>query len=135
MSYADDFGHHEFPEFGDPIWDTIDQDKLWEKTCNKCGAGRLSWVDLNQGRDFPIWRLFDADGEIHKCGRIKSGEVGIYTTWGSPDSDYASILVEGSGPPQRRNGDILPDATKKFDGFSAANWTEATKIFYKKQGW
>ena len=34
-----------------------------DKTCNRCGATGLHWVETDQG-----WRLYDGD-EIHRCNR------------------------------------------------------------------
>lgn len=37
--------------------------KTGDKTCNRCGATGLHWVETDQG-----WRLYDGD-EIHRCNR------------------------------------------------------------------
>ena len=34
-----------------------------DKTCNRCGATGLHWVETDQG-----WKLYDGD-EIHRCNR------------------------------------------------------------------
>lgn len=54
MSYWDDHG---FDPFGDDEQET-------EATCKYCGRGGLEWVRIYEG-----WRLFDADGDMHKCNR------------------------------------------------------------------
>lgn len=52
MSYWDDHG-----------FDPYDDEEI-EVTCKYCGCGGLEWVRLYEG-----WRLFDADGNRHKCNR------------------------------------------------------------------
>ena len=142
MSYADDLGHCDPPDFGDPIWDTMDHDELWGKTCNRCNKGSLKWQNLNEVRgvnldDDPIWRLFEKNGTMHKCySKGVNVERGyLYTAWGSENAEQANTLVEGSGPPRYANGEPMPDATKKFFEFNATNWDHANSIYYEKQGW
>ena len=33
-------------------------------TCKYCGAGALEWFETKAG-----WRLFDCDGNMHRCNR------------------------------------------------------------------
>lgn len=50
-------------DYFDPYIDEVEYEEN-NVTCKYCGRTGLEWVEVTQG-----WRLFDADGDIHKCNR------------------------------------------------------------------
>lgn len=58
-------------EFPEPDFDEMMEFELDLKTCNRCGAGRLHWEDIDGHNGIwahkPIWRLCDEKNRPHKC--------------------------------------------------------------------
>jgi hypothetical protein len=55
VSYWEDYCPNPFDDY---------EDEEVEVTCKYCGQPDLEWVQLPAG-----WRLFDSDGNLHKCSR------------------------------------------------------------------
>ena len=50
-------------DYFDPYIDEVEYEE-GNVTCKYCGRTGLEWIEVTQG-----WRLFDADGDMHKCNR------------------------------------------------------------------